>query len=88
MFRCDMPIFATMERREKRIEVNEMMMLRCMCGVTRNDKIGNEHIRGTTRVAQASKKITRVGLRLNGYGHVIKSADEHIHCTEESVADG
>ena len=34
-----------------------MRMLRWMCGVTRKDKIRNECIRGTTRVAQASKEI-------------------------------
>ena len=28
-----------------------------MCGVTRSDKIRNEHIRVTTRVVQASKEI-------------------------------
>ena len=33
-------------------------MLRWMCGVIRRDDIRNEHIRGTTRVVQASKKIT------------------------------
>ena len=38
--------------------LNEMRMLIWMCGVTRRDKIRNEHIRGTTRVVQASKKIT------------------------------
>ncbi len=43
---------------EARLEVNEMRMLRWMCGVTRRDNIRNEHIRGTTRVVQASKKIT------------------------------
>ena len=53
-----------------------MRMLRWMCGVTRKDKIGNEHIRGTTRVAQDSKKITE--RRLNWYGHVIRRDDEHI----------
>ena len=42
---------------------NEMRMLRWMCRVTR-DKIRNEHIRGTTRVVQASKKITeKAGLK-------------------------
>ena len=53
-----------------------MRMLRWMCGVTRKDKIRNEHIRGTTRVAQASKKITE--RRLNWYGHVMKRDGEHI----------
>ena len=62
--------------KEKRIEVTEMRMLRWMCGVTRKDKIRNEHIRGTTRVAQASKKITE--RRLNWYGHVMRRDGEHI----------
>ena len=57
--------WATTKRQEKRIEVTEMRMLRWMCGVTRKDKFRNEHIRGTTRVAQASKKITE--RRLNWY---------------------
>ena len=50
--------WATTKRQESRIEVNEMRMLRWMCGVTKKDKIRNEHIRGTTKVAQASRKIT------------------------------
>ena len=68
--------WATTKRQEKRIEVTEMRMLRWMCGVTRKDKIRNEHIRGTTRVAQASKKITEK--RLNCYGHVMRRDGEHI----------
>ena len=48
--------WATTNRQGKRIEVTEMRMLPWMCGVTRKDNIRNEHIRGTTRVAQASKK--------------------------------
>ena len=50
--------WATTKIQGKRIEVTEMRMLPWMCGVTRKDKIRNEHIRGTTRVVQASKKIT------------------------------
>ena len=49
---------ATTKRQENGIQVNEMRMLRWMFGVTRKYKIWNEHLRGTTRVAQASKKIT------------------------------
>ena len=37
-------------------QVNDMMMVRWVCGMTRRDKIRNEHIRGTTSVVQASKK--------------------------------
>ena len=68
--------WATTKRQEKRIEVTEMRMLRWICGVNRNDKIRNEDIRGTTRVAQASKKITE--RRLNWYGHVMGRDGEHI----------
>ena len=68
--------WATTKRQEKRIEMTEMRMLRWMCGVPRKDKIRNEHIRGTTRVAQASKKITE--RRLNWYGHVMRRDGEHI----------
>ena len=53
-----------------------MRMLRWMCGVTRKYMIRNEHIRGTTRVAQASKKITE--RRFNWYGHVMRRDGEHI----------
>ena len=68
--------WATTKGQEKRIELTEMRMLRWMCGVTRKDKIRNEHIRGTTRVAQASKKITE--RRLIWYGHVMRRDGEHI----------
>ena len=46
------------------------------CGVTRKDKIRNEHIRGTTKVAQASRKITE--RRLKWYGHVIRMEEDHV----------
>ena len=68
--------WATRKRQEQLIEVTEMRMLRWMCGVTRKDKIRNEHTRGTTRVALASKKLTE--RRLNWYGHVMRRDDEHI----------
>ena len=68
--------WATTRGQEARLEVNEMRMLRWMCGVTRRDKIRNEHIRGTTRVVQASKQITEK--RLKWYGHVRRMKEEHI----------
>ena len=54
--------WATTKRQESRIEVNEMRMLRWMCGVTRKDKIRNEHIRGATKVARASGEMAGGGL--------------------------
>ena len=45
-------------------------------GVTLKYKIRKEHIRETTKVPQASKKITeRI---LNWYGHVMRRDEEHI----------
>ena len=55
--------WATTRGKEARLEVNEMRMLRWMCGVTRRVKIRNEHIREITRVVQACKKITEKRLR-------------------------
>ena len=63
--------WATTRGQEARLEVNEMRMLRWMCGVTRRDKIRNEHI----RVVQASKKSTEK--RLKWYGHVRRMKEEH-----------
>ena len=68
--------WATTRGQEARLEVNEMRMLRWMCGMTMRDKIRNEHIRGTKRLVQASKKITEK--RLKWYGHVRRLKEEHI----------
>ena len=73
--------WATTKRQESRIEVNEMRMLRWMWVVTRKDKIRNEHIRGTTKVVQASRKITE--RRLKWYGHVMRMDKDHV-VSEES----
>ena len=48
---------------EKKMEVAEMKMLRWVCGVTRLDKIGNEKIRGSTKVGEISKKVQERRMR-------------------------
>ena len=68
--------WARTKRQESRIGVNEMRMLRWICGVTRKDKIRNEHVRGTTKVVQASRKITE--RRLKWYGHVMRMEEDHV----------
>ncbi|KAJ8724185.1 hypothetical protein PYW07_008165 [Mythimna separata] len=53
---------------EKRLHVAEMRMLRWMCGVTRMDKVRNECIRGSLKVAPVTEKLE--GNRLPWYGYV------------------
>ena len=68
--------WATRKKQEKRIKMNDTIMLRWMRGVIRKDTIRNEHMRGTTRVMQASKNITE--RRLNWYGRVMRRGVEHM----------
>ena len=51
-------------------------MLRWMCGVTRLDRIRNEHIRGTVKVVGASAKAQ--DMRLQWFGHVKRRVSEHL----------
>ena len=61
---------------ERKLEVAEMRMLRWMCGVTRRDRIRNEHIRGTVKVLEVSKKIQQ--RRLQWFGHVMRRQENHV----------
>ena len=70
--------WATKIGQEARLEVNEMRMLRWVCGVTRRDKIRNEYIRGTIIVAQVSKKITEKRPKWYGQWHVMRMKEGHI----------
>ena len=55
--------------------MNDRGMLRWMCGVIRKDKIKNEHVRGTTKAGQDTKKV--IDRILNWSGHVMRKS-EHI----------
>ena len=59
---------------EPRLEVNATRMLIRMCGLKSRDHIRIKHLRGTTRVTQASKKIAEKRLK---YGHVGRIKQEH-----------
>ena len=58
------------------MEVAEMKMLRFAMGVTRKDKIRNEHIRSTVTVEWLGMKM-REG-RLRWYGHVMRRDQEYV----------
>ena len=66
----------TLKAHEKKLDVAEMRMLRWMSGVTKIDRIGNERIRGTTKVGEISKKVQES--RLKWYGHVSRREDEYV----------
>ena len=58
------------------MEAAEMKMLRFAMGVTRKDKIRNEHIRSTVKVERLGMKM-REG-RLKWYGHVMRRDQEYV----------
>ena len=53
-----------------------MRMLRWMSGVTREDRIRNEYIRGSTKVVEISKKVQEG--RLRWYGHLMRRENDHV----------
>ena len=58
------------------MEVTKMKMLRFAMGVTRKDKIRNEHIRSTVKVERLGMKIREA--RLRWYGHVMRRNPEYV----------
>ena len=50
------------------MEVAELKMLRWALGVTRKDKMRNEYVRGTAKIANLGDKLRNA--RLRWYGHV------------------
>ena len=65
----------TTKTEEAELNVAEMKMLRFALGVTRKDRIKNEHIRGTVKVGQISRKVRES--RLRWYGHVKSREDAY-----------
>ena len=56
------------EKQGEKMEVAELKMVRWALGVTRKDKITNERVRGTAKIAKQRDKLR--GIRLRWYGHV------------------
>ena len=56
------------ERQMRKMEVTELKMVRWALGVTRKDKIRNEYVRGTAKIAKLGDKLRST--RLRWYGHV------------------
>ena len=58
------------------MEVAELRMLRFVMGMTRLDRIRNEHIRGTAHVESLGMKLRE--MRLRWYGHILRRDAEHV----------
>ena len=67
---------AVTKKQVEEMEVAEMKMLRFAMGVTRKDKIRNEHMRSTVKVERLGMKM-REG-RLRWYGHVMRRDQEYV----------
>ena len=62
--------WALKKARANKLEVAEMRMLRCMCGVTKLEKIRNARVRGTPKVGEITNKAKE--RRLKWCGHVMR----------------
>ena len=70
-----METVAVTERQMGKMEVAELKMVRWALGVTRKDKIRNEYVRGTAKIAKLGEKLRNV--RLRWYGHVKRREEDY-----------
>ena len=63
-----MEMVAVTERQVGKMKVSELKMVRWALGVTRKNKIKNEYVRGTAKIAKLGDKLRNA--RLRWYGHV------------------
>ncbi|KAM3955317.1 uncharacterized protein ACR2FA_010780 [Aphomia sociella] len=68
--------WATTKTHEQKLHTTEMRMLRWAGGVTLKDKVRNEYVRGSFKVAPITEKISES--RLRWYGHVIRRSNSHV----------
>ena len=67
---------AVTNKQVEEMKVAEMKMLRFAMGVTRKDKIKNEHIRSTVKIERLRMKMGEG--RLRWYGHVMRRDQEYV----------
>ncbi|XP_063385560.1 uncharacterized protein LOC134673382 [Cydia fagiglandana] len=68
--------WATCKQQINKMHVTEMRMLRWSGGVTLLDKIRNDFIRGSFKVAPISDKLKEN--RLRWYGHILRRPEDHM----------
>ena len=71
-----METVAVTEKQVENMEVAELKMVRWALGVTRKDKIRNEYLRGTAKIAKLGDKLRSA--RLRWYGHVRRREEDYM----------
>ena len=71
-----METMAVTKRQVEKMEVAELKMVRWALGVTRKDKIRNEYLRGTAKIARLGDKLRNAKLRW--YGHVKRREEGYV----------
>ena len=71
-----METMAVTERQVGKMKVAELKMVRWTLGVTRKDKIRNEYVRGTAKIAKLGDKLRNA--RLRWYGHVKRREEDYV----------
>ena len=71
-----MKTMAVTERQVGKMEVAELKMVRWALGVTRMDKIRNEYVRGTAKMAKLGDKLRNA--RLRWYSHVKRREEGYV----------
>ena len=67
---------AVTEKEMGKMEVAELKMVRWALGVTKKDKIRNEYVRGTAKIAKLGDKLRNA--RLRWYGHVKRREEDFV----------
>ncbi|XP_061717585.1 uncharacterized protein LOC133525314 [Cydia pomonella] len=67
--------WTTKKKREKKIHTNEMKMLRWAAGVTRLDRVRNEYVRGSFKVAPIAENMAESCMRW--FGYVMRRDEEY-----------
>ena len=71
-----METVAVMERQVGKMEVAELKMVRWALGVTRKDKIRNEYVRGTAKIAKLGDKFPNA--RLCWFGPIKRREEDYV----------
>ena len=71
-----METVAVTEKQMGKMEVADLKMVRWALGVTKKNKIRNEYVRGTAKIAKLGDKLRNA--RLRWYGHVKRREEDYV----------